>query len=365
MTDPSYDMRILVRVMERIPMVIVLPIVAGSAHAQGYYDCYDVWNGPNLPNTTCVTSEGAAGTWNANCACIANVDAYDCNGIFNGTSYPGTLCQWTNDSITYRLGIWSPNCTCDNDSAYMMKDCLGVSGGHDWPGTPCIVPGSSAVGVWGHQCACEALPSDPCRADFRSVQAHRPDSLPIPYVLCIWDLSHQSAGTPTYHWDFGDGVASNERYPTHAYKDSGPYELCLTIDDGKGCTSTTCHSVSVDNDGFFNDLVAVIDHSIGFTVTVRCLKKIDLEEIRAFDGLLVKPLPGSNALNVELMNRADRAVTVALVDVDGRTVATERRRLANGRNEWPLAYPSIRAGTYLLRIQDGAKTVAQRLIKLR
>lgn len=351
--------------MKRTLFVFVHLMGLTVAHAQGYFDCYDVWNGPNLPNTTCVTTAGAEGTWNANCACIANADAFDCNGMFNGGAFPGTMCQWTNDSLTYRMGIWSPNCTCDLDSNYIAKDCPGVTGGHSWPGTPCVLPGSAEVGVWSPRCICEVAPPVPCHADFWVVQAHRADSIPVPYVLWIWDLSRHGADAHAYHWDFGDGAASQEKYPTHKYKDSGPYELCLTIDNGKGCTSRNCHSVSVDNDGFFNGLVAVTDHGVGFTVIVPCLKGMVLDDLRVFDGLSITSGPGSDDVEVELMSKSDRPVVVSIVGADGRSIFSNRRRLVVGKNAWRIPVGSLGSGTYLLRITEGTKTIAQRLIRIR
>lgn len=350
--------------LKRILFVLAHLMGGTGLHAQGYFDCQDVWNGPNLPNTTCTTHDGTEGTWNLNCACVANADAFDCNGKLNGGAFPGTLCQWTNDAVTFRQGIWSPNCVCVNDSSYMVKDCPGVSGGHAWPGTSCIITGSGEAGVWSTQCICEVATPPACLADLHVLQAHRADSLPAPYVLWIWDLSHHGAGAHAYHWDFGDGTSSDERYPSHAYKDSGPYELCLSIDNGKGCASKQCRSVSVDNDGIFNGLVAVTDHGIGFTVMMPCLKGIDLEGARVLDGISINPTPGSEQLDVAFMSRSERSVTVSISGADGRFVSSERRRLVNGKNEWRTPV-SLRSGTYLLKITDGAKTIGQRLIKIR
>jgi hypothetical protein len=334
-------------------------------HGQGYFDCYGVLNGPNHIHTPCVTEEGAAGTWSANCACIANADAYDCNGAFNGNAFPGTFCQWTNDSIAFRQGIWSTNCTCDLDSVFFVKDCQSIAAGHAWPGTPCVIPGTTDVGVWSPQCACVAAPPAECRADLWVVQAQRADSLAVPYVLWLWDLSRSSSRRRSYQWDFGDGTSSQERYPTHTYKDSGPYELCLSVTDEKGCISKRCRSISVDNDGYFNGLVAVMDHGIGFTVTTLCMLGVRLEETRVFDGLLMNSSPESEQLELELMGRSNATVVFSLVSADGRALVSERRRLTKGRNEWQMPIGQLPTGTYLLTITDGPKMVARRLVAIR
>lgn len=348
------------------PTLFALVCLMGTTGvlAQGYFDCFNVWNGPNLPNTTCTTAEGAVGTWNLNCVCVANAMAMDCTGKMNGGAFPGLICTWTNDSIDFRPGIWSVNCVCVNDSNYMRKDCSGSTDGHAWPGTPCVMPGSSQAGVWSEHCTCEAARPAPCRADLWLVQAHGPDSLPVPYVLWVWDLSVHGTDAHAYHWDFGDGTASEERYPTHAYKDSGPFELCLSIDNGKGCASKACRSVSVDNDGFFNGLVAVTDHRIGFTVIVPCLNGIELEGLPVCDGIVVRSPLESDLLQVLLLSKAELSVTVSIVGVDGRPVAAERCRLVVGRNELRIPRASTLAGTFLLKVTEGPKTIAQRLIRI-
>jgi PKD repeat protein len=43
-------------------------------------------------------------------------------------------------------------------------------------------------------------------------------------------------------WDFGDGTISNEYAPTHRYKYSGYYTVCLTITTSDWCTSTICET---------------------------------------------------------------------------------------------------------------------------
>jgi PKD repeat protein len=56
-----------------------------------------------------------------------------------------------------------------------------------------------------------------------------------------------STTVTTYHWSFGDGDTSNVQNPTHAYKYSGHYKVCLTIvgvnDAGEVCRDRECHDI--------------------------------------------------------------------------------------------------------------------------
>ncbi|MCH8319096.1 MAG: PKD domain-containing protein, partial [Bacteroidetes bacterium] len=50
----------------------------------------------------------------------------------------------------------------------------------------------------------------------------------------------------TYAWDFGDGAGTSTlQTPSYTYGIAGTYQVCLTIDDGFGCTDTYCDSVTV------------------------------------------------------------------------------------------------------------------------
>ncbi len=46
----------------------------------------------------------------------------------------------------------------------------------------------------------------------------------------------------SYLWHFGDGDSSIQAYPSHQYAQPGQYYVCLTVNNGAGCTSTFCDS---------------------------------------------------------------------------------------------------------------------------
>jgi len=51
----------------------------------------------------------------------------------------------------------------------------------------------------------------------------------------------------SYFWDFGDGITSTERAPSHAYADNGTYSVTLTVEDGRGLAATDALEVTVGN----------------------------------------------------------------------------------------------------------------------
>jgi len=52
-------------------------------------------------------------------------------------------------------------------------------------------------------------------------------------------------GIETSAWDFGDGTASSDGYPTHRYTADGDYLVKLTVTTSDGRTASTEQTVSV------------------------------------------------------------------------------------------------------------------------
>ncbi len=82
----------------------------------------------------------------------------------------------------------------------------------------------------------------------------------------------------TYTWSFGDGTSSSIPNPTHTYVANGTYIVCLKVNRGANCESTTCKSIQVQNttvsacDSATVNFTAValqpaLPHKITFTAT--------------------------------------------------------------------------------------------------
>lgn len=69
---------------------------------------------------------------------------------------------------------------------------------------------------------------------------HRP-LVPVGNELTVF--TNRSKDAISYIWDFGDGTGSNEKDPSHQYKRTKTYLVCLTAIDDKGCADTICKSV--------------------------------------------------------------------------------------------------------------------------
>jgi len=59
-------------------------------------------------------------------------------------------------------------------------------------------------------------------------------------------FNNSSSGSiQTYSWSFGDGTSSNQSTPTHAYNDTGIYQVLLTVTDSFSCTDTSSVTLAV------------------------------------------------------------------------------------------------------------------------
>ncbi|MFN8350941.1 MAG: PKD domain-containing protein [Flavobacteriales bacterium] len=352
-TSPAYDIEVPINA-DNCSFFAVLWIESDTASVEGSTIC----NGQLVTANDAVAfsalvDSGFVGLW---LSCNTSTDP-DCFGIPGGPNQPGYICF---DDL-HRFGIWNDACVCIIDS--LPLDCSGIPNGPNLPGTPCVIPGTTIEGTWSNACVCEANNTDPCQADFWVLQAYGQDSLPIPYELWVWNLSTGS-GTLTYVWNFGDGTSSTEAYPTHTYAGNGPYNLCLSITDDSGCTSTHCDSISIDNDGMYTGMVGGEgDRQDGFTINVQPANGSNgITELNAGDVALW-PNPVADELNVALNSALRGTAIFTVIDLNGRVVLNERHAL-NGRTQLRLATEALEPGMYTLRITDGARTVAsQRFVK--
>lgn len=292
--------------------------------------------------------------------CGANVP--DCEGVLGGTAIPGTGCTVPGTTLA---GTWSANCECVADS--VVYDCMQVPNGPDMPGTPCTNPATGVNGTWSALCECQPTVNPTCQADFYILQAYENGDttgagVPVPNTLWVWNLSSGGSGVYQFLWSFGDGTSSTEAFPSHTYAGSGPYTLCLTISDSEGCTSTHCDTLSVDDDGIYNGLIGSGGNRSALTVNVVNPLAMSIEE-SSFSTISLWPNPAREQLNIALDSRLDGAVNMEVIDLNGRVMMIQQERSVAGNNRFVLSTEGLPAGLYALRISNGSNTITQRFVR--
>ena len=117
----------------------------------------------------------------------------------------------------------------------------------------------------------------------------------------------------TYLWDFGDGTpTSSLQNPTHTYTTSGPFYLCLTVNDGAGCVDMYCDSIGENG---------VVFKTGGFTINVigtHISTGLD-NNLELNSDINIYPNPTSNQLTIDTKLNV---IEITIIDVTGKSVKT-------------------------------------------
>ncbi len=113
--------------------------------------------------------------------------------------------------------------------------------------------------VFGVSAAVMLLAASSCKKD--SVKQEGPDaffSIAVDNLVVVFE--NKTTGANTYKWDFGDGITSTEKSPTHTYAKKGKYvpTLYATASNGQISEASTVVRIAKPssvklNDNSFND----------------------------------------------------------------------------------------------------------------
>jgi len=179
-----------------------------------------------------------------------------------------------------------------------------------------------------------------CMAHFVTLQL-------APFQLAVVNLS--SGINLSFMWDFGDGSTSTLAYPSHTYATTGSYNLCLTVTDGNGCTSTYCDSLQVDSTG------NVYKGTGAFTINVISPSTLTGVPENAKDRVIgIYPNPVSTELHITFEKELSQAAHYRLISLSGSEVSRgtlTRKDNAINASGW-------NTGAYILEVTygDGYKT---------
>ncbi len=175
-----------------------------------------------------------------------------------------------------------------------------------------------------------------------------------------------TGGSYQFEWSWGDGTPnSTDAYPTHFYANGGPYNLCLTIVDGAGCTDTVCDSVSVDENGIYSGMITEENYArSGFTIRiVNPTNPTGIAERPTFEDARLWPNPVEELLNLTFNTTLRGSVPVNIIDLNGRVVKTLNTALTSGTNNLGISMNDLSEGMYLLRMGDNENAMSFRFVK--
>ena len=165
--------------------------------------------------------------------------------------------------------------------------------------------------------------------------------------VVLWNTSTLSSPNAAYQftWDFGDGNFSNQDFPTHFYNQAGVYNVCLTLTEANGCTSTYCDSLGMDQNG---NLIYK-GQSTGFKLVVIDPATIGQEE-KLDNQVAIYPNPAEEILYI---NGMDQRGELIIQDLQGRIIRKEK--LEAQQNE--LRIDELVKGVYIFQILSGSEQI--------
>jgi len=188
----------------------------------------------------------------------------------------------------------------------------------------------------------------PCQAGFVIF----PDSSVSGNVIVI---NSSTGNNLTYFWDFGDGNTSTLAYPNYTYSTNGPFQICLTVSNGNGCTSTYCDSI---NSG------GIVLKQSGFTINIQAPALTDIKnEIDLISELNTYPNPVKNNLTIELNLTENTQIEIVATDLIGNIVAkiiNESMTIGINTIQWNVN--NLPNGVYLLNIKSNNSIKTKKLV---
>ena len=131
----------------------------------------------------------------------------------------------------------------------------------------------------------------------------------------------------SWHWDFGDGATSTERYPYHTFPSNGTYEVCLTVSN-ENSSNTVCRTLTFGT--------ASTSEPEG--------KEIEVN---------LYPNPVKDDLTLTIYDYLPQKGTVHFFDTKGQLILTQK--VYNGWNTIDMS--RLISGTYVYQIMDGRVVV--------
>ncbi len=157
----------------------------------------------------------------------------------------------------------------------------------------------------------------------------------------------------SYTWGFGDGTTSTQQFPTHSYATNGPFNFCLTIDDGSGCVDTYCDSIS--NHGIWF-------RSSGFDLMVEGAEPNAIVQVNLINNIHIYPNPVHDQVSIEITNWPTIGVHVVVRDMSGKLVFTQKVEPISNKETVTINTSQWTKGTYFIEVGDEVNRVTEKMV---
>jgi PKD repeat protein len=157
----------------------------------------------------------------------------------------------------------------------------------------------------------------------------------------FYGYNYSTGNNLTYLWDFGDGITSTDQFPVHNYSTTGVFDVCLTIDDGNGCTDTHCQTITIFTKA--GSTLNIMDPNPGTA---------DMEEINEIEDVLVYPNPTVGELTIQYTSLDSKTTMIQIIDAKGSLVYNAQINSQIGLNTVDIDLSAVEKGLYFYRIDN-------------
>jgi hypothetical protein len=169
-------------------------------------------------------------------------------------------------------------------------------------------------------------------------------------VMIYWNENFSEVNYVS--WDFGNGMTSNELYPTYFYDSIGTYTVCLTVHYFDGCTATSCVTFTMDANGVSGPGGAQMN---GFWLNTTGTYPSSINELTSNAtsvNMFPNPTSGSVAVKASQLNPSEN-ILIRIYSIDGKEVFANNFGNGAVNNTFQLNVAELSNGYYFLSLQNG------------
>ncbi len=164
----------------------------------------------------------------------------------------------------------------------------------------------------------------------------------------VYAFNNSTGNNLSYFWDFGDGNTSTDQFPNYTYLTTGPFYLCLTVDDGVGCNSVYCDSIGIGG---------TIVKQTGFTINVTAPNTLGISDPENYSSNLISiyPNPGNGMYTLDI-KEFNQPKSLKIYDIQGNLIFHKDINIPTSI----IDIRNVSSGIYLVKI-EGEKPI--RIVK--
>jgi len=254
---------------------------------------------------------------------------------------PG-LCMFQNLSIYNEIKSCIPGPACTPDTLlftlhFWRNPSLG--GGGCSPSCIESTDSSFSISVVGYQDTAQSLAAFQLYADTPNVHQYKAINL-------------SSGKQPlSYVWSWGDGTFDYVAYPSHTYANAGFYNICLTVTDANGCSTTYCDS------SFY------IQRTTNTMITVDVVPPAPLaiEKVNSPDyHFNIYPNPASGDLTIHTSVNNGQESEISIINMLGEVMQKEKIKI---NKEEKINIKELPSGMYMIRVAGQEEEWVGRFVK--